>query len=180
MRFFKFMLGCFILTTFYACNNQDGKGASQVAGIHSSVTKHFSDSLSLDTFTVRVIGAALDSQKFDIRIVNSKGIEIYHVDIPSASLLKNYDATIDLKKKKNQATFLQSEVDRFFDEENFMEPAITETESPDKNVPDLAFYEELKKSGLNGFFYRLGKEDKVYIGWSTKENKVKPYYTCCK
>ena len=162
------------------CNSQDGKGTAQISGIKSQVIKHFSDSLLADTFTVQVIGSSLDSQKLDFRIKNSKGQEIYHVDIPSASLLKNYDATIDLKKAKNQAVFLQSEIDRFFDEENFLEPAITESETPDKNVPDLAFYEELKNSGLNGFFYRLGKEEKIYIGWSTKENKVKSYYNCCK
>ncbi|MBC7567473.1 MAG: hypothetical protein H7223_10980 [Pedobacter sp.] len=164
----------------YSCNNQDGKGTAQIAGIKSQVIKNFSNSLFADTFTVKIIGSGLDSQKLDFRITTSKGKEIYHVDIPSASLLKNYDATIDLKKKQNQATFLQSEVNRFFDEENFMEPGITETETPDKNVPDLVFYEELKRSGLNGFFYRLGKEEKIYIGWSAKENKVKPYYNCCK
>ena len=162
------------------CNSEEGKGTAQIAGIKNQVVKNFSDSLLADTFTVKVIGSSLDSQKLDFRIINAKGQEIYHVDIASASLLKNYDATIDLKKKKNQASFLQSEVKRFFDEENFMEPAITESETPDKNVPDLAFYEELKTSGLNGFFYRLGKEDKIYIGWSAKENKVKPYYNCCK
>ncbi|MFP5081919.1 hypothetical protein [Pedobacter sp. JCM 36344] len=162
------------------CNDQDGEGTAQIAGIKSQVLKKFSDSLLADTFTVKVSGTNLDSQKLDFRITNSKGREIYQVNIPSATLLKNYDATIDLKKGKNQATFLQSEVSRFFDEENFMEPAITEMETPDKNVPDLAFYEELRRSGLNGFFYRLGKEDKIYIGWSAKENEVKVYYNCCK
>jgi hypothetical protein len=174
------LLILFSLLVSFGCNDRDAKGTAQIAGLENHVVKNFSDSLIADTFRVRVVGSSLDSQKLDFRIINAKGKELYHVGIPSASILKNYDATIDLKKKKNQATFLQSEVNRFFDEENFMEPAITETETPDKNVPDLAFYEELKKSGLNGFFYRLGKEDKVYIGWSAKENKVKPYYTCCK
>ncbi|MEJ7559523.1 MAG: hypothetical protein WKF66_14535 [Pedobacter sp.] len=164
------MLGC----------NQGGKGPVEISGTKRQVLKNFSDSLLADTFTVMVIGSTLDSQMVDFRIHNSKGREIYHVDIPSSSLLKNYDATIDLKKKKNQAAFLQSEIDRFFDEENFLEPAITESETPDKNVPDLLFYQELKQSGLNGFIYRLGKEDKIYIGWSAKESKAKAYYNCCK
>lgn len=172
-----FLLPFFLI---FGCNNQEGKGTAQIAGLKNQVVKNFSDSLLADTFIVKVIGSTLDSQKLDFRIINYKGKEIYQVNISSASLLKNYDATIDLKKKKNQATFLQAELDRFFDEENFMEPAITESETPDKNVPDMAFYEELKTSGLNGFFYRLGKEDKIYIGWSAKENKVKPYYNCCK
>jgi hypothetical protein len=179
MRVIRLILLTPLLLVF-GCNDQGEKGTAQVAGLKNQVIKNFSDSLSADTFTVKIIGSTLDSQRLDFKITDSKGKEIYHVEIPSASILKNYDATIDLKKKKNQATFLQSEVSRFFDEENFMEPAITDTETPDKNVPDLVFYEELKNSGLNGFFYRLGKEDKVYIGWSAKENKVKPYYICCK
>lgn len=177
------LLRLLLLLPFFSlvgCNSEDGKGTVQIVGIKNQVVRNFSDSLDADTFTVKVIGSSLDSQKLDFRIINSKGKEIYHVDIASSSLLKNYDATIDLKKQKNQASFLKSEVDRFFDEENFMEPAITESETPDKNVPDLAFYDELKSSGLNGFFYRLGKEDKIYIGWSAKDHKVKPYYKCCK
>jgi len=179
MRQLQYLI--FIATIFMlSCSNGDGKGTAQIAGIKNEAIKNFSDSLAADTFSVKVVGASLDSQKLDFRIKNSKGMEIYHVDISSADILKNYDATIDLKKNNNKAKFLESEVSRFFDEENFMEPAITDSETPDNNVPDLAFYEELKSSGLNGFFYRLGKEEKIYIGWSAKENKVKVYYSCCK
>ena len=179
MRLLKYLIFV-IVGVLFSCSNDDSKGTAQIVGIENKAVKNFSDSLAADTFSVKVVGASLDSQKLDFRIKNSKGMEIYHVDISSADILKNYDATIDLKKNKNKAKFLESEVSRFFDDENFMEPAITETETPDKNVPDLAFYEELKNSGLNGFFYRLGKEEKIYIGWSPKENKVKVYYNCCK
>ena len=177
MKKLTFIIPLFLIIS---CSNENGIGTDKIDGIQSQVVKNFSDSLQADTFLVKVVGKSLDSQLLDFSIKNSKGINIYHIKIPSSKLLNSYDATINLKKKNNQATFLQSEVDRFFDEENFMEPAITESETPDNNVPDLAFYEELKNSGLNGFFYRLGKEEKIYIGWSAKDKKVKTYYSCCK
>jgi len=112
-------------------------------------------------------------------ITSFNGKQIYDVDIKATDLFKNYIATIDLSKKKNQIKFLQEEVNRFFDDENFMEPAVDEADLPDANVPDKAFFDELKKNRLNGFIYRLGKESKNYVAWSDKEGKVKTYYTCC-
>lgn len=67
----------------------------------------------------------------------------------------------------------------FFAEDNFLEPAVMPEDKADSYVPDKALYEELKKSGLNGFKYRLGKENNIYIAWSEKEQKVKIYYNCC-
>ena len=72
--------------------------------------------------------------------------------------------------------FLKNEVQYFFEEEHFLEPAVMPNEQPDKNVPDKIFYEELKHTQLNGFNYRLAKEAKIYIAWSEKEQKVKVYY----
>ena len=75
---------------------------------------------------------------------------------------------------------MQDEMGLFFDEENFLEPAVTADEQPDKNTPDKNFFTELKQSGVNGFKYRLGKESNLYIAWSQQEKKVKTYYECCK
>jgi len=163
-----------------ACNNPNMKETAQLEGTKKEVLKNFSDSLVADTFIVKIVGTKLNSQKLDFKIISQKGAILYHREISSSDILNNYDATIDLKKNKNKARFLESEIARFLDDENFMEPAITDNETPDNNVPDTAFYEELKASGLNGFSYRLGKEEKIYIGWSAKENKVKIYYNCCK
>jgi hypothetical protein len=49
-------------------------------------------------------------------------------------------------------------------------------EKSDNNVPDKKFYEELKQSALNGFEFRTGDEQKQYIAWSKKGNRVSMYY----
>lgn len=67
----------------------------------------------------------------------------------------------------------------FFDEEHFLEPAVTEDQQPDNNSPDQPFYDELKITHLNGFYYSLGKDKSIYLAWSAKEKKVKIYYQCC-
>ena len=177
MRSFLYLI--LFLSILAGCSNEkDQTDFSQKP--ESIVVKNFSDSLSADTFKVAVTGKDLKDQNLVFTIHKSSGEQIYNISIKAKDLFDNYDATIDLKKKKNQAKFLQSEVDRFFEEENFMEPAVTEQEKADKNVPDKKFYEELRQSQLNGFIYRLGKEIKIYIGWSATENKVKTYYSCCK
>lgn len=172
---------CLLLFAFSltACNSgTDDDQTSDTA--ERSMNKPFSDPIQADTFRVSLSGKSPEEMVLTFRITSHRGKEIYKEQIKANELFKNYDATIDLKKKKNQVKFMNEELARFFDEENFMEPAITEEETPDQFVPDRAFYEELKASQLNGFIYRLGKENKVYIGWSEKEQKVKTYYSCCK
>ncbi|PST83338.1 hypothetical protein C7T94_12220 [Pedobacter yulinensis] len=140
---------------------------------------YFSDSTKKDTFRLTFNGKTLASGTLVFSISKADGREIYRTSIAAKDLFANYDSELDLSKEKNQAAFLTEEVNRFFDEENFLIPAVTENEQADANVPDKAFYEELKKSRLNGFKYRLGKETNVYIGWSAAAGGVRIYYKCC-
>lgn len=168
----------FFSTLLIACTNN--KGTESIRQLEKTAVRHFSDSLQADTFKVKITGDSPEQMQLLFTITSAAGKQLYNKHIKATELFSNYDATIDLNKKKNQVTFLKEEMDRFFDDENFLEPAITEQENPDKNVPDPEFYEELKQSQLNGFIYRLGKENKIYIGWSTKNSQVKVYYNCCK
>lgn len=169
----------FLLASMLISCNGSGDESTETATEIKTINKHFSDSLNADTFRIKMVGNK-NGKHLVFTITSFEGKLIYEEDIKADDLFKNYDATINLKKKNNQIKFLNEEMERFFDDENFLEPAIMEQEIPDQHVPDKVFYEELKKSQLNGFIYRLGKENKRYIGWSAKENKVKAYYDCCK
>jgi len=174
----KQLLACLLLCTILlaACNNASD---TTVGELSKTIAKPFSDSLKVDTFKVQILGDTPDNMHLAFSITSFNGKQIYDIDIKATDLFKNYIATIDLSKKKNQIEFLKEEVNRFFDDENFMEPAVDEEDRSDENVPDKLFFNELKKTKLNGFIYRLGKENKNYIAWSAKEGKVKTYYTCC-
>lgn len=168
------------LSALVACSGSGTKETIPAAEQQNIMVRPFSDSLKADTFKVRIEGSKPKDMQLAFSIRSFEGRQIYHASIRATDLFKNYDATINLDKKNNQLKFLKEEISRFFDEENFMEPAVTEQESPDQHVPDKAFFEQLKTDRLNGFIYRLGKEQKIYIAWSVTEKKVKPYYVCCK
>ncbi len=163
---------------FYACNSGE-RGTAEFDGLSRTTTYAFSDTVKLDTFKVAIVGSKTDNMQLLFTIISFEGIEIYKQEIKTAELLKNYLASAELTKEKDKLKFLKEELTYFFGERHFLEPAVTENEQADKNVPDHAFYEELKRTGYNGFDYRLGKDHIVYIAWSAKEQKVKAYYKCC-
>jgi hypothetical protein len=170
-----------------ACTGNSEPGGTSKAGTASSmnlrevkqVTRPFTDLDKQDTFRVVLTGEKPKEMLLSFTIVSYEGKEIYKQEFKAAQILESYKGNVDLKKEASQIKFMHDELNLFLDEENFLEPAITEAEEPDKNATDLAFYEELKQSGLNGFKYRLGKARQVYIAWSAKAGKVKVYYQCC-
>lgn len=145
----------------------------------NQIVKPFSDPEKLDTFRVVLTGTKPKDMVLRFSITAQNGQQIYAQNFEGKTLIELYKQTVDLKKEDKQIAFLQQELKTFFEDENFLEPAVTETEDPDQFVPDKAFFAELKQSGLNGFKYRLGQEDKVYIAWSPTAKKVKIYYKCC-
>lgn len=172
---------------FFACTRNPGSDGTSSSGTASSlnlkevkqVTRPFTDLDKQDTFRVVLTGGKPKEMLLSFSIISHEGKEIYKQEFKAAQILESYKGNVDLKKEASQIKFMHDELDLFLDEENFLEPAITETEEPDKNATDLAFYQELKQSGFNGFKYRLGKARQVYIAWSAKAGKVKVYYQCC-
>jgi hypothetical protein len=163
----------------FACSG-DGHGENdRSAWKDQLVLKPFSDSLAADSFKVVLSGEKLKDMVLHFTITSCKGEEIYSKEFKAPELIANYQSTLELNKEKAQLAFIQKEYDLFLEEENFLEPAVTENEQADKYTPDKKFHEELKKSNLNGFKYRLSNETKVYIAWSEREKKVKIYYQCC-
>lgn len=173
-----YILLLFLLFFFIACrpSGQEKKGNTQ----DQMVLKPFSDTLKVDTFKVALTGNVVKDMTIKFTITAHNGQLIYSKDLKAKDLIDNYKSTVDLKKERSQMDFIINEYKLFLDDENFLEPAVTENENPDQYVPDKKFYDELKQSVLNGFKYRTGKETSVYIAWSEREKRVKPYYNCCK
>ncbi|MET4139496.1 hypothetical protein [Pedobacter sp. UYP1] len=163
-----------------ACNSSEPAHLKDGASHIKTALRSFSDTTKLDTFKIVLNGDEPKNMELVFTITTQGGQQIYAKTLKATALLDNYKESIDLGKKKEQLQFMREELSLFFDEENFIEPAVTESEKPDNNTPDKNFFEELKKTGVNGFKYRLGKESKVYIAWSEQEKKVKNYYECCK
>ncbi len=139
----------------------------------------FSDSLKTDTFKINMIGNKSDNINLVFTITNFDGKQIYKEEIKANQLLKNHLAGEDLIKESEKIIFLNEQLNGFFNEEHFLEPAVTEEQEPDINTPDKLFYDELKKTRLNGFYYSFAKDKSIYIAWSSEDKKVKVYYRCC-
>lgn len=163
---------------FTACSSDQKNAAHQPARL-KTVLRSFTDTTTLDTFKIVLQGTKPKNMELVFTITPANGQPVYNKILKASELLDNYSETLDLAKEKKQMAFIKEEMDLFFEEENFLEPAVTENEEPDQNAPDKNFFAELKKTGLNGFQYRLGKESKVYIAWSTADKKTKIYYQCC-
>lgn len=166
-----------------ACNSGKTSDTDQKLKTNTAdhvLLKPFSDTVKTDTFKVVLKGDAPKNMVISFSITAHTGSKIYEKDFKASDLLKNYESTLDLNKESKQKDFILQEFNLFLEDENFLEPAVTENENPDANTPDKDFFNELKLSGLNGFKYRLSNESKVYIAWSAKAQKVLPYYSCCK
>ncbi|CAM4078657.1 hypothetical protein SAMN06265348_102364 [Pedobacter westerhofensis] len=169
-----------LLCLFFTACRQEKAAKIDPASRTKVALRSFSDTTTLDTFKIVLNGDKPKEMELVFTITTPSGKNIYTKILKATALLDNYKDNVDLGKEKKQVQFLEDELGLFLDEENFLEPAVTADELPDKNTPDKIFFGELKKSGLNGFKYRLGKESNVYIAWSDKEQKVKPYYECCR
>ncbi|MBB6502099.1 hypothetical protein [Pedobacter cryoconitis] len=178
----KRIYSCLLISSLFlaACNSAESGKTKDVTANSKIALRSFRDTTKLDTFKIELKGDHPKNMELVFTITPQDGHQIYTKTLKAKELLDNYKESVDLGKTKEQIQFIKEELNLFFDEENFIEPAVTENEKPDNNTPDKVFFEELKKTGLNGFKYRLGKESKVYIAWSEADKKVKNYYECCK
>lgn len=178
-NFSLLMIICLFAITACNSNNKKDAGSIEFKNVNQRITKSFSSLKTLDTFKIELTGRTPENMVLTFTIKTADGKVIYNTKIKGTELLGSTDPNVDLTKEKDQIIFVKTIADDFFSDDNFLEPAVMPEDKADNYVPDKALYEELKKSGLNGFKYRLGKENNIYIAWSEKEQKVKIYYNCC-
>ena len=167
-------LAFFTFFIISACNSNSVN--DKFTEVEKTTEMPFTDTVKSDTFKVVLKGTSLKNSVLLFTITSYQGKEIYKASIKSSDIII---PSTTVKTEADQIKFLQNEVKYFFDEEHFLMPAVIPTEKADQNVPDRNFHDELKQTKLNGFSYRIGKEAKIYIAWSVKEQKVKIYYKCC-
>jgi len=174
------LLSLFAFTVFLtSCTSSSKNNQSKAPANLKTTVQSFSDTVKMDTFKVVLQGKKPKDMLLTFSITAFDGKEIYKQELKARDLIDNYKETLDLSKENSQREFIMDEFNLFFDEENFLWPALTPEQRPDKHAPDKAFFQELQQSNLSGFKYRLGKETNIYIAWSAQEKKVKVYYKCC-
>jgi len=162
-----------------ACTTSSERNSGDSPANLKTTLQPFSDTVKMDTFKVVLQGKKPKDMLLTFSITAFDGKEIYKEELKARDLIENYKETLDLSKENSQRDFIIDEFNIFFDEENFLWPALTPEQTPDKYTQDKAFFHELQQRNLNGFKYRVSKETNIYIAWSEQEKKVKVYYKCC-
>ena len=73
-----------------------------------------------------------------------------------------------------------SRIEGFFNENNFLNPAIKKDEKFDPDYSDKETWDEIQSDkAAIGFSYLLGEEDGRKIAFSKKKRIVVMYFNCC-
>ncbi|MES2627775.1 MAG: hypothetical protein V4616_02290 [Bacteroidota bacterium] len=141
-------------------------------------THIFSDPNAPDTFKIVLEGDSLLNAAVTFDIVSHTGQRIYHETFTSDYLI-GFGVEPGAPPAELEAV-IRKRILEFFDEKNFIQPAIKSDMAFDPNYSDKQAWNEVKAYASSvGFMYLLGKEDGRRIAWSPTSGKVVMYFNCC-
>lgn len=144
----------------------------------NSIKHQFSSTNHQDIFSIQLIGDSLISSIAIFSIVNECGDTIFCERFRSL-LLIGYSADYNSPLKMKEA-IIKDKVSKFFNEENFLIPAITNTEVYDEDYSNLENWNTIKSDPNSiGFIFRKGEGKYVKISYSKEFRKVVKYFKCC-
>ncbi|MEN6354741.1 MAG: hypothetical protein ABFD02_14925 [Bacteroidales bacterium] len=143
-----------------------------------TITHYFSSLENLDTFKIYIIGNSLLESTVHLEIIDSSGKKIYSEKFKSYLLL-NFDIdsdTTDLAKEN----FIKNRIANFFNEDNFIAPAIGDKEEYDSAYSQKDIWDDIHSDRKAiGFRFLIGEEDGRSIAYSRNFKKVVMYFNCC-
>lgn len=159
-------------------NLSNGKLKDSVL-IENKVMHAFSQIDNKDEFYICIKGKSILDGKMIFRITKSDGTELLNEEFPSY-LLMGYGFEGDLNSKNDKEDHIKSRIKDFFNESNFIYPAIKSDETFDQDYSDKEIWDEIKSDKtIIGFSYLIGEEDGRKIAFSKKKGKVIMYFNCC-
>ena len=142
--------------------------------IRNSTLHAFSDPIKKDTFQVEVSGKSLLDGLVYFKIISFSGNEIYKISFNANDLIGYGLSNNPTNKEKEK--FIKDRINKFFNKDNFMIPAIKNTDEYDQDFSDKDIWLDIKSDPLAiGFYYLIGEEDNRIIAFSKKHKKVVMY-----
>jgi hypothetical protein len=139
----------------------------------------FSDNKEKDEFLIYVIGETIYEGTAIFQITNQKGVVIHKENFP-AHFLIGYGFTGDRNSVREMEEYIVERLNDFFDEQNFIYPAIRSEENFDEDYSNKEIWEDIQSDPTAiGFYYLIGEEDGRRIAYSKKNGKVVMYHNCC-
>ena len=144
------------------------------------VAHKFSHPDKLDTFIVYIKGKTILDGEVTFIIKDFNGVEIFKETFPSKYLIDFGLDNGSSESENNKTIYIEQRITKFFEEENFIEPAIKLNEEYIEDYSDKAVWEDIHSDQTSiGFHYLLGEEDNRLIAYSKKMKKVVIYFNCC-
>ena len=175
-----FLLGC---SGKRQVKSDAGGAERRLPGVDSlllinEITHNFSSVSEEDTFRIYVAGSSITKGEFHFQIITSKNKVIYDESLETTWLL-DFDADGDTTENEKE-NYIRRRIEDFFDEDNFMKPAISASDSYEADYSDKLIWDEIKSDSTSiGFYYLVGKEDGRRIAYSKRSKNVVLYYNCC-
>lgn len=190
MKYYLLTISFLLLTLFTACDSSTlttNKPATyesdlEVKKLYETTTEHaFSIPNKKDRFKLALIGSSILTAKVKFTILSHDGKIVYEENFKSTDLL---DAgVLDVSNNPSNAekeTYILQRMDSFFDQDNFMNPAIKSEETLEKEYSDEQIWKAIREDKTAiGFYYLLNAEDGRSIAYAKKLNKVVMYFNCC-
>ena len=139
--------------------------------LKNSVYKVFSNPNKKDKFSISIIGENILKGKMIFKIINSNGIELLNETYPSNVLINGYiiDENITDEEKINM---IKKRVSSFFDDKNFIFPAINSSDVIDTDYSNSEIWNAVKSNPKAlGFYYLIGDELGCKLAYSKKQKK---------
>lgn len=147
--------------------------------IENKVIHEFSQVENKDEFYICIKGKSILDGKTIFKITKSDGTELLNEEFPSSHLM-DYGFEGDMNSVKEKEEYIKSRIKNFFNESNFIFPAIKTDETFDEDYSDKDIWNEIKSDLTTiGFSYQIGEEDGRKITFSKKKGKVVMYFNCC-
>ena len=147
--------------------------------LYKSETLHyFSSTTDKDSFAIIVTGPSIKDGQFRFQITTKDRQLILDESYETTMLL---DHGLKGNPTDNEIEeYIKARIDKFFDESNFHQPAISKTDIFDEDYGKKEIWDDIRGDQTSvGFYYLIGEEDGRQIAFSKKLGKVVLYYNCC-
>jgi len=139
---------------------------------------YFSSTVDKDTFKIIITGQSIKDGQFKFQIIQKDGQLILDESYETTMLL-DYGLK-DKPTDKEIEEYIKTRIDKFFNEDNFHQPAISKTDSFDEDYSEKEIWDDIIADQTSiGFYYLIGEEAGQQIAFSKKLRKVVSYYNCC-
>ena len=140
----------------------------------------FSSLDSKDLFQLKVEGNKILSAVVIFKIFNSVGDKVYEDRFNAFDLVNREELELQNPSEDERSAYIKKRIEHFFDEDNFLTPAIDPKAEYIENIESKAVWDSLRKDKVSiGFEYKLGIKDLKKISYSKKLKKVVVYFNCC-